>query len=394
MDHVAFPVPSDPFSSPVARLIMFYLPQFHPIPENGAWWGAGFTEWTNVAKTRPVYRRHIQPRLPADLGFYDLRVPETREAQADMARAAGVEGFCYWHYWFGNGRRILERPFEEVLDTRRPNFPFCLAWANQSWTGIWHGSPGSVLMEQTYPGRKDEAAHFAWALRAFEDPRYIRVDGKPIFVIFTPHDLLQLAAFLGHWRELAYHVGLPGLFFVAITNRYQGGVARYGTPLLQHFDTVTPLVPQEYLEDRPKMVLARTARCLRTRNLGPRFASATGNRLFLPARYPSRAWWNTRCTTRGTCPACCRAGTTPHGPAPAAWCSRARPPSCSGSTCKRRWTGWPPGRRSRPSCSWKAWNEWAEGNYLEPDAAAGHAYLDATRRAILPTCTPALEVAQ
>ena len=156
MDQIASSAPVGWQASSAARLIAFYLPQFHPIPENDAWWGNGFTEWTNVAKARPLYQGHQQPRLPADLGFYDLRVPETREAQAEMARAAGVEGFCYWHYWFGNGRRILERPFEEVLDTGRPDFPFCLAWANQSWTGIWHGNPRSVLLEQTYPSREDE----------------------------------------------------------------------------------------------------------------------------------------------------------------------------------------------------------------------------------------------
>ena len=123
----------------LARLIAFYLPQFYPIPDNDAWWGPGFSEWTNVAKARPLYKGHKQPRLPADLGFYDLRLAETRERQANMARAAGIEGFCYWHYWFGGGRRILERVFDEVLATGKPNYPFCLAWANKSWSGIWHG---------------------------------------------------------------------------------------------------------------------------------------------------------------------------------------------------------------------------------------------------------------
>ena len=156
-------------SSAVAHLIALYLPQFHPIPENDEWWGRGFTEWTNVAKAKPLFPGHRQPHLPADLGFYDLRLQEVREAQAEMARNAGVGAFCYWHYWFGNGRRIIERPFEEVRDSGKPDFPFCLAWANQSWTGIWYGNPKQTLVKQEYFGRADEEAHFRWARKAFED---------------------------------------------------------------------------------------------------------------------------------------------------------------------------------------------------------------------------------
>ncbi len=209
---------------PSPRVIAFYLPQFHPIAENDIWWGAGFTEWTNVAKAKSLFPGHRQPRVPADLGFYDLRVAETRAAQAAMARDCGVEGFCYWHYWFGNGRRILERPFHEVLASGEPDFPFCLAWANQSWTGIWHGNPGTTLIEQTYPGPADEVAHFEWALPAFRDPRHMRVDGKPIFVVFAPHDLPSTTSFIAHWRALAREAGLPGVYIIAIGNAFRPGV--------------------------------------------------------------------------------------------------------------------------------------------------------------------------
>src|SRR5579871_2769802 len=152
-------------SARAARVLAFYLPQFHPIPENEAWWGPGFTEWTNVTRARPLFRGHVQPHLPADLGFYDLRVPEVRSAQADLARRYGLSGFCYWHYWFA-GRLLLERPFEEVLLTGAPDFPFCIAWANQTWSGIWHGAPNRILIEQTYPGPDDDRRHFAHLLRA------------------------------------------------------------------------------------------------------------------------------------------------------------------------------------------------------------------------------------
>ena len=115
------------------RLISFYLPQFYPTPENDEWWGKGFTEWTNVGRAKPLFKGHYQPKVPADLGYYDLRIPEVREQQADLAREAGIEGFCYWHYWFGNGKRLLDRVFREVVETGKPDFPFCLCWANHSW---------------------------------------------------------------------------------------------------------------------------------------------------------------------------------------------------------------------------------------------------------------------
>ena len=134
--------------------VALYLPQYHPIPENDEWWGKGFTEWTNVTKALPLFRGHHQPNLPADLGFYDLRVPEVREAQAALAKHYGVGAFCYYHYWFGDGRRLLNRPFDEVLESGKPDFPFMLCWANETWSGVWHGVPGKTLIEQRFPGRR------------------------------------------------------------------------------------------------------------------------------------------------------------------------------------------------------------------------------------------------
>jgi hypothetical protein len=199
----------------LARLIAFYLPQFHPIPENDEWWGKGFTEWKNVAKAKPLFRGHYQPHIPADLGFYDLRVPETRIAQADMAREYGIEAFCYYHYWFA-GRRILERPFNEVLASGQPDFPFCLCWANQTWSGIWHGNPGKILIEQTYPGMADHQAHFYSLLPAFTDTRYLTVDGKPVFLIYDPREIPDLERVIGYWRELALKEGLKGLHLIGM----------------------------------------------------------------------------------------------------------------------------------------------------------------------------------
>jgi hypothetical protein len=199
-----------------ARLIAFYLPQYHPVKENDQWWGKGFTEWTNVTKAKPLFKGHIQPRLPADLGFYDLRIPEVREAQAEMARNNGVHGFCYYHYWFGNGRKILERPFQEVLDSGKPDFPFCLCWANESWEGRWYGvtdNKGGTLIKQEYP-EGDYEKHFMHLLKAFQDERYIKVDGKPLFQVFCPHLIPDPKHFSEVFQELAIRHGLPGVHLV------------------------------------------------------------------------------------------------------------------------------------------------------------------------------------
>jgi hypothetical protein len=208
-----------------ARVIAFYLPQFHPIPENDKYWGKGFTEWTNVAKAKPLFRGHYQPHIPADLGFYDLRLPETREEQAKLAREAGIEGFCYWHYWLGNGKELLERPFNEVVDSGKPDFPFCLGWANHTWsTRSWDSHKGSVggeiIVEQTYPGESDYTVHFNKYLKAFKDSRYIKVDGKLLFVVFAPRHFADFQTFKDCWNRLAKENGLKGFFFVGITNNF------------------------------------------------------------------------------------------------------------------------------------------------------------------------------
>jgi len=197
------------------RLITFYLPQFHPTQENDDWWGEGFTEWTNVVKARPLFRGHYQPHFPADLGYYDLRVPEVRNLQADLARSHGIYGFCYYHYWF-SGKRLLERPFAEVCKSGGPDFPFCLCWANQSWTGIWHGEPNRILIEQEYPGIKDFEDHFNYLRKSFLDPRYILVDDKPLFVIYKPLDIPDSNQYIELWQRLAKESGIKGIFFLGI----------------------------------------------------------------------------------------------------------------------------------------------------------------------------------
>jgi len=227
-----------------ARVIAYYLPQFHPIPENDEWWGKGFTEWTNVAKAKPLFRGHLHPRIPADLGFYDLRMPEVREAQAELAREAGIEGFCYWHYWFGNGKMLLEKPFQEVLETGKPDYPFCLGWANHSWTNkTWQKgkrlNKEGVIQQQHYLGEEDDIKHFNYVLKAFKDKRYMRVDNKPIFVIWSPFEVPHIKKFIELWNDLAKQNGLDGVHFVGLISNlssvdYVNGKKIYKLPEIKN----------------------------------------------------------------------------------------------------------------------------------------------------------------
>lgn len=349
-----------------ARAVTFYLPQFFPIPENDQWWGPGFTEWTNAARARPLFRGHQQPTLPADLGFYDLRVAETRHAQGELAKSYGIEAFVYWHYWFGAGDRILERPFREVLQSGEPDLGFALAWANQTWTGTWHAAPDRILKQQTYPGPEDDAAHFESLMPAFRDERYLRVDGKPVFYIFRPEELPDARAFVDRWQVMARRAGLDGLYLVAELSDLLGHGARYSTFDEDGFDAGV------YMRLPARVTRWTTLRMRATRKLrgGPEVWPYSdsivadyprGDRI-QPCVYPN--WDNTpRAGRRGLA----ITGATPEG-------FRSNIEAAVAQLADR-----PFERR----LLWiKSWNEWAEGNHLEPDLRDGHGWLQALREGL------------
>jgi hypothetical protein len=351
----------------VYRVMAFYLPQFHPIPENDKWWGKGFTEWTNVAKAKPMFRGHYQPHIPADLGFYDLRVPETRIAQAEMAREHGIEAFCYYHYWFA-GRRLLERPFNEVLQSGQPDFPFCLFWANETWTGIWHGTPNRILIEQTYPGYDDHRRHFDLLLKAFKDKRYVTVDGKPVFIIYNPSQIPEVIRVTELWREMANKSGLAGLHLVG----YSGDPA--WVPQDHGFDA--SLIQR--LPPRRKWVTWRTPWRLLTVRYQDRFGKPGIHRYkkILPdlltigsngRSYPCVVpnWDNT--------PRAGRNGLVLHESTPELFRIHLK-------KALHIVQGLIPEQRI---IFVKSWNEWAEGNHLEPDLRFGRGYLQVLKEEIV-----------
>lgn len=193
-----------------------YLPQYHPIPENDKWWGEGFTEWTNVKKSTPRFAGHYQPHIPRELGYYDLRDRTTRVAQAELAKSYGIHGFCYYHYWF-NGKRLLEHPFNEVMANGEPDFPFCLCWANENWTRRWDGSEHQILIEQKYSDQ-DSLDFINSLIPAFRDSRYIRVNGRPLFLVYRTSLLPNPKRTAEIWREAMAKEGLEDLYLVRVEN--------------------------------------------------------------------------------------------------------------------------------------------------------------------------------
>ncbi len=204
------------------RPVAIYLPQFHPIPENDLWWGKGFTEWTNVTKALPLYKGHYQPQLPADLGFYDLRLDETLEAQARLASEYGIHGFCFYHYWF-NGKLLLETPVENMLKSGKPDFPFMMCWANENWTRRWDGLEKEVLMEQHY-NDQDDIDHLDYLIPFFQDDRYIRVDNKAVLVVYKTFLMPDPAATAERWRKRALSFGIE-LYLCHMVFGYQETVS-------------------------------------------------------------------------------------------------------------------------------------------------------------------------
>ena len=347
------------------RVIAFYLPQFYPTTENDEWWEPGFTEWTNVAKAKPLFKGHYQPRIPQELSFYDLRVSEVREKQTVLAKEAGIEGFCYWHYWFGNGKRLLADVFREVVETGKPDFPFCLCWANHSWFAkTWDpNKPDKLLMEQTYPGQEDYIAHFNEMLFAFKDKRYMRTsDGRLIFGIFAPADIPDVDMFKKTWNTLALENGLIGFHFFA----FVGGPAMLNKTPIEKFDRIVYDALRDTRIHKKDFSLYRIKNSIKSRLSLPVYSTYSEYAEIALKRF--REMPNvTPCINPmfDHSPRSGLRGEILHKNSPTIW----------GNLCNETKKLVLANGDSEKLLFIKAWNEWGEGNYMEPDSKYGKEYI-------------------
>jgi lipopolysaccharide biosynthesis protein len=367
-------------SEDVIRAIAFHLPQFHPIPENDEWWGKGFTEWTNVVKARPLFPGHYQPHLPADLGFYDLRLPEARAAQAELASSYGIYGFCFYHYWF-NGRQLLERPVNEIWQSGQPDFPFCLCWANENWTRQWDGSEGHVLLEQHYC-EADDLAHIRALIPLFFDRRYIRVEDRPLFLVYQALRLPNPRETTAAWRREAERAGLKGLFLV----RVESGGNEEDDPRNMGFDSS--------LEFQPRWPVVWSFQ-IRRRKWWHRRRLGTAERAFYKSvvcEYDDLVGGALSNLFPGypripcVCPGWDNSARRKQGAAILINSTPEKYERWLREVINRQRAKIQSGESATISANSlvfiNAWNEWAEGNHLEPCQKWGREYLEATRRAL------------
>jgi lipopolysaccharide biosynthesis protein len=355
-------------------LISVVLPQFHPIPENDQWWGKGFTEWRNVIKSTPQFKNHYQPHLPADLGFYDLRLSETRLQQAELAKNYGIGGFCYYHYWF-HGHQLLERPVKDILESEKPNFPFCLCWANENWSRAWNGGDREILIEQKYSD-EDDLHHIEALIPYFLDPRYIRIDGKPVFIIYKANQLPNPKKTFEKWREIAIKRGVGE---ICLAQFESGGDNSTLPPEALGLDLSIEFTPdwrrlggQYYTTTKAKIAISLGLLPQAYKNHRIFDYELMANKIL---RKPQPSYPFIRCVSPGFDNSARRKNNA----------------TILINSSPQKYQTWLEGainwtlQHNKPEHQFifiNAWNEWAEGNHLEPDEKYGKAYLEATSSAL------------
>jgi len=359
------PVPlreAAPPSSLPARLIAFYLPQFHPIPENDLWWGRGFTEWTNVVRAKPQFPGHYQPHLPGELGFYDLRLLEVQERQVYLAKLYGIYGFAFYFYWFA-GKRLLERPLQQYIEHAQLDLPFCLCWANENWTRRWDGRERELLITQQY-GPGDDESFIAYIAKYLRDRRYIKINGRPLLIVYRPDLLPNARRTAQRWRAWCRDNGI-GELYLAYTQSFEArNPSSYGFDAAIEFppnNTSAPIINEHIDSLNPAFrgtVYDWTVFVTQSR----RYRSP-GYTLFRGVN-PS---WDNEARRRG-------GGAIYLGSSPSRY--REWLANAIHDTIERFDT------TEERIIFINAWNEWAEGAHLEPDQKYGYAYLQATLDAL------------
>ena len=349
------------------KIYAYYLPQYHPIKENDEWWGSGYTEWVSVTKAKPLFKGHKQPIIPGELGFYDLRLEETRIQQAKLARDHGISGFCYWHYWLGNGKRLLERPFNEVLESGKPDFPFYLAWANHSWKGVFFGSKGRTLVKQTYGGEEDFKSHFSCLLSAFKDKRYVKIDNKPLLHIFNPKGIPDCKKWMNYWRNLAVESGFNGLHLIG-EGLDLNQKEKYGMDAVtyhRHREIENRHFKNKYLKWVSRNIL-RIPGTLRIYKYKDAMKYFLKNDPTPKNEYPVIVTnWDT--TARLQKKAVVLTDVTPE---------------LFEEHIKEVFQSIKDKPNDEKIVYLKSWNEWAEGNYIEPDLENGRLYLEVLKKTL------------
>ncbi|MDB5274874.1 MAG: glycosyl hydrolase [Chitinophagaceae bacterium] len=354
------------------RFLALYLPQYHPIEENNKWWGNGFTEWSNVVKGKQLHKDQYQPHIPKDLGFYDLRLPEVREQQAELARQYGIYGFIYYHYWF-NSKLMLEKPLQEVIKLQKPDFPFCICWANENWSRRWDGQDKEMLLEQKY-SIEDNKAHLQYLCEnIFNDKRYITIDGKPVFMVYKADLVPSLDATIDVWNEVAQLYGFKGVYVMGF-ERAHAPTEYNGVNKLNAFAEFSPFLGKLKLNRNvidKALVKLNIPLSLKQKNKFFSYKDLlnhtrnknyhTDKKTLYPCVTPM--WDNYVRRRNGNAEVFL--GSTPE--LYQEWLQIA----CDKFT---------PQNDTENFVLINAWNEWAEGNHLEPCEKWGHKYLEATKK--------------
>lgn len=353
------------------RVIAVNLPQFHPFKENDEWWGKGFTEWTNVSKGCPRYKGHYQPHLPTDTGFYDLRLPQARQMQADMAREYGIYGFCYYHYWF-NGKQLMELPLSEILSSGKPDFPFMICWANENWTRAWDGGMKQALIEQHY-SEDDDRAHIRFLCENyFRDPRYIRISGKPVFVIYRSNLFPNMRKSIEVMREEAHRCGEELYLCRFESLRFLG--KQY---LDDGFDAAIDFQPRFHYIASQNFFKRQLEKCKRSYYMKRYKVDLYDYKMnvdyALEHLHHDYKWYP--CVTPTWDNSCRRVNQV-------CLAYENSTPELYEHWLKTTLEKADVYSEEENFVFINAWNEWAEGNHLEPDIKWGRQYLEATQRAI------------